>query len=257
VNVLVTGGTGALGRDLVPLLRNAGHHVRVLSRHPHRDPDAVVGDLVTGAGLQEAVTGREVIVHAASATTQLTKGQAIDVAGTRRLLTVARDAHVRHVVLVSIVGIENVSYPYYRVKLAAEAVVRENIVPWTIFRATQFHTLVEFFLGSFSRLPGLISVPFKWQFQPVDTKDVARKLVEVASREPAGRLGDFGGPEVRDFKSLARSWLAARKQKRRLVNLWLPFKGSRQVAAGGLLCPNHRDGSITFEQYLSARSSGS
>ena len=66
-------------------------------------------------------------------------------------------------------------------------------------------------------------------------------------------LPDFGGPEVRDFKSIAQSWLEARKSRRRLVNLWLPLKGSHQVAAGGLLCPDHRDGTVTFDQYLAER----
>ena len=257
MNVLVTGGTGALGRALVPQLREAGHVVRVLSRRARNDPDAVVGDLVSGAGLETAVAGIDTIVHAASATTQLTKGEAIDVAGTRRLLQLARAAGVRHAILVSIVGIEDVPYPYYRVKLAAEAVVREGIVPWTILRATQFHTLMEVFLGGFCRLPGLAAVPFRWQFQPVDTRDVGRRLVEIAGHEPAGRLPDFGGPEVRSFESIARSWLAARGLRRWLVNLPLPMKAGRQIASGKLLCPDHRDGAVTFEQYLAARYPGS
>ena len=106
MNVLVTGGTGALGRDLVPQLRGSGHHVRVLSRRPRADGDTVVGNLATGAGVEEAVKGIDAIVHAASATTQLTMGHAVDVLGTRRLLIAARNAQVRHVVNVSIVGIE-------------------------------------------------------------------------------------------------------------------------------------------------------
>jgi hypothetical protein len=66
-------------------------------------------------------------------------------------------------------------------------------------------------------------------------------------------LPDFGGPEVRDFESLAECWLSARRLNKRLVNLWLPFKASRMVAEGHLTCPDHKDGTMTFEQYLDRR----
>jgi len=195
----------------------------------------------------------DVIIHAASDPISPRKYQATDVLGTRRLLAMAREAGIRHVAYVSIVGMEGVAYPYYKSKLAAEAVMRENIVPWSILRATQFHTLMETFLDGMSRLPRIALVPFTWQFQPVDTTEVAARLVEVATGEPAGMLPDFGGPEVRDFKSLATSWLAIRKLDKRLLNLWLPFKFSRQFAGGAVLVPDHRDGTITFEQYLGRR----
>jgi uncharacterized protein YbjT (DUF2867 family) len=253
MNVLVTGGTGALGRQVVMQLRQAGHRARILSRNPRGHVESVQGDLATGAGLLKAVSGMDAIVHAGSATREMFNGRATDVVGTRRLLALAREAHVRHVVYVSIVGMEGVAYPYYRTKLAAEAVVREKIVPWSILRATQFHTLMEVFLGGFCKLPGIATVPLKWQFQPVDTRDVARRLVDVVTHEPAGQLPDFGGPEVRDFESIAESWLAARKETKRLINLWLPFKFSRQFAQGRLLCPEHREGTITLEQYLSEK----
>ncbi len=75
-------------------------------------------------------------------------------------------------------------------------------------------------------------------------------LVDVVLEKPAGRLPDFGGPEVRKFKSIAEAWLKARKLHKRLIPLPLPFKFSRQFASGRLLAPDHRDGKITFEQYL-------
>ena len=253
MNVLVTGGTGTLGRHLVMLLRQSGHRARILSREPRGHVDAVQGDLKTGAGLARALNGMEVILHAASATREPLAGRAVDVRGTRRLLTMAKDAGISHVEYISIVGIDRVSYPYYRTKLAGEAVVREDLVPWSILRATQFHEFMELTLRTFSRLPGVTAVPFGWQFQPVDSKEVARRAVDVVLGKPAGMLSDFGGPEIRDFKSLAESWLQARRSRRRLVNLRLPLKGSRQVAAGGLLCPDHRDGTVTFDQYLAEK----
>lgn len=253
MNVLVTGGTGALGRQVVMQLREAGHRARILTRHPAGHVDAVEGDLATGHGLLKAVRGMDAIIHAGSATRELFKGRATDVLGTRRLLALAREARIGHFVYVSIVGMEGVAYPYYRTKLATEAVVREDIVPWSILRATQFHSLLEVFLGGFCWLPGIATIPESWQFQPVDTRDVARRLLAVVTQEPAGLLPDFGGPEVRDLKSIATSWLAARRQTRRMINLWLPFKFSRQFAQGRLLCPEHREGTITFEQYLSER----
>jgi uncharacterized protein YbjT (DUF2867 family) len=253
MNILVTGGTGALGREVVRKLRAAGHTARVLSRKPASEPDWARGDIATGAGLSEAMTGIDAVVHTATAAAQPWKLRATDVVGTRRVLAMARAAGVRHAVYVSIVGMEGVAYPYYRYKVQAEAVVRENIVPWTILRATQFHSLMDTFLGAFSVLPGLAMVPKAWRFQPVDPADVADRLVGVVAGVPGGLLPDFGGPEVRDLGSLAMPWLEARQSHKRLVNLELPFKFSRQFAEGRLLTPDHKDGTTTFEQYLEKR----
>ena len=248
MNVLVTGGTGRLGRHVVTLLRNQGHRARIFTRSPKGHVDAVQGDLSTGEGLLKAVTGMDAIIHAA---TQLSNQKATDVIGTRRLLAMGREVGVKHVVYVSIVGMEGVDFPYYKSKLAAEAIVEENILPWSILRATQFHTLMETFLGAFTRLPLIAPVPFSWQFQPVAPSEVAARLVEVVTKEPKGMLPDFGGPEVRDFKSLAKSWLEAKKSNKRLVNLPMPLiRFSRQFSEGRLLTPDHKDGKITFEQYL-------
>ena len=253
MNVLVTGGTGALGRDVVLDLRRSGHRARVFSRKPGSGADWVQGNLASGAGLDRAVADVDTIIHAGSAAAEPLRVRATDINGTRRLLEAAKRAHVKHFVYISIVGMEGVDYPYYKGKLAAEAVVREGIVPWSILRATQFHTLMEIFLGAFCRLPRLALVPFDWQFQPVDTRDVAARLVEISLGEPAGRLPDFGGPEVRNFKSIAESWLKARTLRKRLVKLRMPMQFSSQFASGKLLCPEHKDGRTTFEQYLVRR----
>ena len=253
MNILVTGGTGALGREVVKRLRETGHRAVVLSRKAGTGEGWAQGDVATGAGLNEALIDVDAVVHAASAALEPWRLRATDVVGTRRVLAMARAAGVRHVVYVSIVGMEGVAFPYYKYKLEAEAIVRENIVPWTILRATQFHTLMETFLSAFSHVPGMAIVPKDWQFQPVDPGDVADRLVGVTVGDPAGLLPDFGGPEVRTLGSLAGPWLAARQSRKRLVNLPFPFKFSRQFAEGRLLTPHHKDGATTFEQYLRNR----
>lgn len=253
MNVLVTGGTGALGRDVVKGLRASGHRVRVLSRRSGTGADWVQGNLASGKGIDAAVAEMDVVVHAATAAARLWQWRSVDAVGTRRLLEASRRAHVKHFIYISIVGIEGVSYGYYRAKLAAEAIVAEDIVPCSIVRATQFHTLMETFLEGLSRLPRIVAVPFAWQFQPVDTRDVAARVVQIAAGSPAGRQPDFGGPEVRTFASIAQSWLKARRLEKNLVNLPLPGRFSRQVAEGKLLSPDHKDGNTTFEQYLVRR----
>lgn len=80
--ILVTGGTGVLGRLVVDRLRGAGHEVRVLSRSGR--PGTIQGDLLTGAGLEEAVDGVEAIVHCAS--NPYRKTHQTDVGGTELLL---------------------------------------------------------------------------------------------------------------------------------------------------------------------------
>lgn len=108
-------------------------------------------------------------------------------------------------------------------------------------------------LEAFARPPLLAAVPFKWQFQPVDPGEAASRPVVAVTKEPAGRLPDFGGPEPKTFKSTAESWLKARKLNTRLVPWPLPFKFSPQIASGRLLTPGHTDGEITFEHCLAEK----
>src|SRR5438093_1061596 len=172
-NVLVTGGTGALGTELVPLLVTAGLHVRVLSRR--RAPavpagaQAVRGDLTTGDGLDEAVTAIDVIAHLASETSGIpsyAKAQRTDVEGTGRLLDSARRAGVEpHVVYISIVGVDKIPFGYYRGKLATEQVIERSGLPYTILRTTQWHTLAAKFCLQLGSLP-LVPSPRACAFHP-------------------------------------------------------------------------------------------
>jgi nucleoside-diphosphate-sugar epimerase len=130
--VLVTGGTGHLGRDLVTQLQQRTYRVRVLARTPGRDPaiEWVRGDLAGGEGIAEAVAGAHTIVHAATLSPAAQRGRFrpgdcfrsppdVDVQGTRRLLAEATQAGASHVLHASVVGVQASRVPYSRVKAAA------------------------------------------------------------------------------------------------------------------------------------------
>ena len=206
------------------------------------------GDLLTGEGLEEAVEGVGTIIHCASS--PLRKSRQVDVEGTRRLLQAASRAGVSHVVFISIVGVDrNPYYPYYRVKLDAERVIERSPLPWTILRATQFH---EFVLKQirFLELGPVSLVPKGFLLQPIDTGEVTERLVELALLAPAGRVPDVGGPEVRTFADLARSYQEAAGRHRRLVEVPVPGKMARASRQGAQTCPERRYGRVTWEAFL-------
>ena len=246
--VLVTGGTGTLGRQLVPLLTNAGHTIRILSRQTRSD--VIRGDLTTGDGVDEAVDGVEVIAHCA--TSPFRRTRQTDVEGTRRLVAgVERQrGALPHLVYTSIVGIDGNPYPYYRQKVAAEKVVAESGLPFTIVRATQFH---ELFDQIFMRMRGALITFRGVRFQPIDGADVAARVAELVGSPPAGRVADLGGPEVRTMKDLARVYRTARGWRRPVVSVPIAGKIARAFKAGANLAPDHADGTTTWEQWLKTR----
>jgi uncharacterized protein YbjT (DUF2867 family) len=238
-SILVTGGTGTLGRPTVARLRAAGHQLRVLSRKP--GPDRVVGDLTTGAGLAAAVDGVDVVLHLA--TSQGSK----DVRQTRNLLDVA--SGVRHLIQISIVGIDAMPLPYYRTKLAQEQLVAEAGVPYTILRATQFHDLVDQVFRVQRFLPVLLAPAIT--LQPISVEEVAVRLAELVGQPPLkGRAADIGGPERRSAVDLARAWKQARSVHRPVVPVRLPGKTFTAFANGAGMVEGTPYGRITFEEYL-------
>ncbi|MFD6343761.1 SDR family oxidoreductase [Streptomyces roseolus] len=240
--ILVTGATGTLGRPLCARLAAAGHEVRGLSRRSPRYPV----DLRTGAGLDEALAGVDTVVHCASSP------RGGDEEAARTLIAAARRAGVRHLVYISIVGVDRVPLRYYRAKHAVERLVEESGTGWTVLRATQFHDLVARVLAAAGKVPLVMPLPAGVSDQPVEVTEVAGRLAELAAGEPAGRVPDMGGPEVRTFADLARAHLAATGRGRRLLPVPLAGRTYRAFRAGGHLAPGHATGRVTFEEYLEA-----
>lgn len=240
--ILVTGGTGTLGRAVTNRLDAAGADTRVLSRLP--GPGRIVGDLQTGAGIDDAVRGATAIVHCAT-------GRRGDEQMTGTLIDAARRGDANpHLIYVSIVGVDQIPLGYYQEKLAVERLVERGDLPWTIQRATQFHDQLARLFGALSRSP-LLPVPAGIRTQPVDVRDVAVRLVDLAVGQPAGRAPDLGGPQVRKVGEFARTWLAVTHRQRGVLPLWVPGRVAAAYRDGAHLTARHADGRITFEEYLS------
>jgi len=257
--ILVTGGTGTLGRRVVSRLREAGRDVRVLSRHPHAPEEGigyVTGDLLAGEGIDSAVDGAGVVVHCAGSN----KG---DDDATRNLVRVASRAGAAHLVYISVVGadripvvsgIDRTMFGYFGYKLAAERVVATSGLPWTTLRATQFYDLILMVAGQMAKLP-VIPVPSGIRFQPVETDEVAARLVELALGAPAGLVPDIAGPRVYSTRELLRSYLRARGKYRPMMPVRLPGQAARAIRNGANLAPDRAVGRRTWEDFLADRAS--
>lgn len=257
---LVTGGTGTLGRRVVPRLREAGCSVRVLSRRPRHAEggadfvtDFVTGDLATGEGIEAAVEGAEVIVHCAGSS-QGDEDKALN------LVRAASRNGLRHLVFISVVGADRVPvtsradramFGYFASKLAAERVVADSGLPWTTLRATQFHDLILTTAGRLARLP-VIPVPGGFRFQPVDAGEVADRLVELALGPATGVAPDLAGPRIYAMSDLLRSYVRARGKHRPIVPVRVPGKAARAVRGGANLAPERAVGRRTWEEFLAS-----
>ncbi|BBY82074.1 NAD(P)H-binding protein [Mycolicibacterium pulveris] len=250
-SVLVTGATGTLGHCVVPEAVDAGHRVRALSRKNRMGYTGVHwarGDLLAGTGLAAALDGVDVVVNCA---TQFAGDK--DVTSMANLIEAARRAGVGHIVHVSIVGIDRIPLPYYRTKLRVEQLLETSDIGHTVLRATQFHDLIHAIFAA-QRFSPVLCALRGVRFQPIDTHDVAARLVELADAEPLGHAPDIGGPAVHTHLELARMYLAARGSRRKAVALPVPGRIVGGYRSGANLVPDNAVGSVSFADYLAQKS---
>jgi uncharacterized protein YbjT (DUF2867 family) len=208
----------------------------------------VLADLTTGAGLDAAMSGVDSIIHAASdPRTDAGRG---DIAGAELLLAAGRRAGVRHILFVSIVGVDRIPYPYYRHKLMTEDAVRSGSIPWTIVRGTQFHDFMDTQFRRFTRFPvGL--VPKSWLGQPIHVAEFADALWEHVIAGPSRRAPDVAGPEVMRYGDMMRAWLRAQGRHKVVLDLPIPGPMAAAFKSGGATAPDHAVGRMTWSAWLS------
>lgn len=247
--ILLTGGTGTLGSHVVPLLSEAGSNVRLLSRHSRQSADGIeylTGDLLKGEGIEAAVDGTEIILHLAG-------GPKGDDEATRNLVRAASRAGARHVVYISAIGADRVPLGWFTAKLGAERAIADSGLPWTILRAAQFHDLVLTMAQKMAKLP-VIPVPGGLRFEPVDSRDVAARLVELTLGKPAGLVPDLAGPKVYAMGELMRGYLQAQGKRRLMMPVRMPGKAGRAYRAGeNLSLEGATMGKRTWADFLAER----
>ena len=209
MKIAVIGGTGLIGSQVVRILNAAGH-------------EAVPGspssglDLLTGQGLAEALAGADVVVNLSNSPTFDDASPAFFRTTMDNLLAAARDAGVRHAVILSIVGAELVpDLVYYRAKVLQEDILKAGPVPYSIVRATQFFEFIDAVL-SWTSDDRTVRLP-RTPIQPMAAADVAQAVAEVCAGAPLRGTRDVAGPEVFTLDELGRITLAARGDQRTVV----------------------------------------
>ncbi|MEU4237469.1 SDR family oxidoreductase [Actinoplanes sp. NPDC026619] len=246
--ILVTGGTGTLGKHVVPLLQQGGHEVRILSRQ-------YGADLSTGEGVDAALDGADIVLHLAGS-------QKGDGGKARTLVRAAKNAGRPHLIYISVVGCERIpvkssmdrgGFGYFAEKREAELVIESSGLPWTTLRATQFHDLTLKVAQGAAKLPVMPAFAGV-RFQPVETAEVATRLVQLTLGDPAGLVTDLAGPQPYAMTDLFRLYLRATGRHRAIVPLRGAGGAYRAVRAGANLPLNGADlGRVTWEDFLVAQ----
>lgn len=247
LRILVTGSTGKLGAALLKQLKDLDYQVKITSR---RKPEGeafpwVYSDLLSGEGLEEAVKDVDVIIHAA--TSPIKNSKSIEVAGLEKLLSKLN--HIHLFIYPSIVGIEEIPFQYYRLKYEAEELLKNSSVPYTIARATQFHSFVEDLLLSTPLFKRYI-IPGKVKFQSIDVNEFARHLIDLVNKGPQGKLDDFCGPEIMTLREMAELKIKVNNETNDVLSIPLPGKLYNSLIEGKNTNPLQKKGIITYEEFL-------
>ena len=206
MKIAVAGATGRLGRHLTEVLADRGHRVVPISR-------TTGVDVITGAGLDAALDGVEVVVDAATGpSAEQRPATDFFVTAAHNLQKAGVRAGVREAVVVSIIGTDRFAGGYGAAKLAHEQAWRSGPIPARIVRAAQFHEFVGQLLDWGSR--GDVAAVPEMRTQIVAARAVAEVIADVIEADSTGTdlsaTIEVAGPQVESLVALATE-LAARR----------------------------------------------
>lgn len=234
----VIGGTGLIGSRVVENLNAAGHQAV-----PHSLSTGV--DIVTGRGVEAAVTGVDVVVNLTNSPTFDDASPAFFQTSMDNLLAASAKSGVGHFVILSIVGADQVpELDYYRAKVLQENILKAGPIPYSIVRATQFMEFMDATLamtteGDTVRLP-------RTPMQPIAAAEVSRIVAEVAAGSPLNGVLNIAGPDVYPLDEIGRLTLTARNDERSVVT---DDTAGMFAAAHGNVLTAPKDARITTTHY--------
>ncbi|MGW6024732.1 SDR family oxidoreductase [Streptomyces sp. NPDC055099] len=244
MNITVIGGTGLIGSQLVSRLREAGHEVVASSL-------STGVDLLTGAGLDEALKGADTVVNVSNSPTF--DEASLDFFRTTmgNLLAAGERAGVRHQVILSIIGVDQVpQLDYYRAKTLQEDLLRQGPAAYSIVRATQFFEFMDAVM-TWTADDRSVRLPAT-RVQPIATAEVVQALADVTTAAPLNGTLDVAGPDVFPLDELGRLTLSAQQDTRTVVTdekagMFAAVEGDVLIAGpGARLAPTH------YEDWLAA-----
>lgn len=249
--ILITGGTGTLGREILQQLLEKGRAVSVLTSksNPNLPLQAKIhqGNLTDQSTLHQPVSDVEVIIHCASNSLD---PQHVDINGTKNLLSVIQKGKLKHFIYISIVGVDKSDFPYYKAKFEVEKMIETSGLPYTIVRATQFHDLVlNRIIRQADTGASRLVIPAHMRFQTIDIREVAAKVLSLADEGPANSTLSIGGPEVLSLEEMAETYLQiANKEMQIATN---PDDTSFAAFKTGVnLCPDQKFGKISWRAHV-------
>jgi uncharacterized protein YbjT (DUF2867 family) len=246
--IAVTGATGRVGSPLVEILKERGHEVVPISRS-----NGV--DVVTGAGLESALEGVEIIIDAATGPSpDQDEATAFFTASAKNLQRAGAAAATERIVLVSIIGIDKFQGGYNAAKLAQEQALIEGPLPVRIVRAAQFHEFVEELVG-WTIQDGVAHVP-EMQTQLVEARVVAEALADAAEEPEAedGAISEIAGPRAERLAEAAKTLFASRGDSTEVRESRQADDPDASAYAEGAVLPNRgaKLAGPTFEEWLAA-----
>jgi uncharacterized protein YbjT (DUF2867 family) len=241
--ILLTGATGVVGGELLPLLLADGHEVRALVRDPRKlgeyrvDVQIALGDLADPFSMRHAMRSVDTVIHLAATIRDQPGGTIEELNGlaTVRLLRMAERAGVGRFVFFSAMGATPFQRTrFFRSKALAERAVAEAPLETLVFAPSIVYRPGDpwiTLLQRFGMLPAVpVSGPGRARYQPIWARDVARCV--KASLDGAGTIDDgpgskaryeLGGPEILSYDEIVELVLESSGRERPLLHLPLPL----------------------------------